>query len=465
MIGRFGRLSIGLALSTYAVFPPTLGAQRATADSTRLTLEDGIALALKNTLTVQLAAADVRQSAGALLEARGRFLPALGAGAGGFAEQGTTLLSSTATVPTDTRFVGAAWQLSSAVNLFNGFQDVATLRSAQLSRSAAQFALDRARQQAVFDVTQSFAQLTLDERLVEVAEANLALSRAREGQLEEQVRVGTRAPPDLFRQRAQTRADEGLVIESRNRARNDRVALLVRLRVDPARAVAIVPPAPDTLVLAESLLNATALAARALGDRADLGAARSRVEAADEAVRGARGGAMPRVVLGLDYVASARIFDWERVNGASTIVGGQRPIATQLGDQGVAVLSLGLAWPLFDRNRTRFDIERASVVADRERALAEDLRLRVIGEVERAVGDYRAAVQFRRTTVAGLAAAQEAFEAVQGRFDVGLASFIDLQSAQASLTQARAVAAQAEVNLSLQRDVLRLVTGSLATAR
>ena len=434
-------------------------------DSLRLTLDASVALALKGATAVQLAASDVRVGSGVLLEARGRFLPAIGAGAGAFAEQGTTLLSSTATVPTDTRFTGGLWQVSTAINLFNGFQDIATLRAAERTHDAAMRSLDRTRQQVAFDVTQAFEQLSLDERLVEVAEANLALSVAREAQLEEQVRVGTRAPPDLYRQRAQSRADEALVIDSRNRARNDRVALLVKLHVDPTRPVAFAPAAIDTTIIPDTALGVGLLSAQALSARPDLGAARLRAEAADDGIRAARGGAWPRVVLGLDYITSARVFDWERVNGANVIAGGQRALATQLGDQGIGILSLGVVWPLLDRNRTRADVERASAVADRDRALADDLRLRVVGEVERAAGDYRAAVQARRAATAGLAAAQQAFESVQGRYDVGLTNFIDLQSAQAALTQSRAVAAQADVNLTLQRDVLRLVTGGVTPVR
>ena len=115
--------------------------------------------------------------------------------------------------------------------------------------------LDRAKQQVAFDVAQAFYQVVLDRRLAAVAEANLALSTARDSQIEEQVRVGTRAPPDLYRQQAQQKADEVVVIDANNRTTTDIAALLNRLRLDATRPYVIVEPDADTARLAPEELR------------------------------------------------------------------------------------------------------------------------------------------------------------------------------------------------------------------
>jgi outer membrane protein TolC len=86
--------------------------------------------------------------------------------------------------------------------------------------------------------------------------------------------------------------------------------------------------------------------------------------------------------------------------------------------------------------------------------------LQVLGDVRQATDDYRAAVQKLRATDAGLASAQEAFDAVSARFDVGLGIFLDVQAAQTALAEAQAQHAAAAVNLVLQKQVLRYVTGA-----
>ena len=441
-------------------FVPRRATGQARPDTLHLTLADAVETAVRRAVTVQLADIDRAVGGVALLEAYSRFLPSLVAGVGVGLQAGSSLLGASSTTASDAQFRVGTWQLSASLNLFNGWRDQATVRAALSGRDAADLSLVRAKQLVAFDVTQAFEQVVLDQQLTGVAEAALAISRAREDQLTEQVRVGNRAPPDLLRQRAQTAADRVRLIGVRNRERADRVALLLRLRMAPGTPVRLEAP----LTLADSGPapdRADLLAARALAARPDLAAARARVSAADELTRFARGGWLPRLDLGLDLLGSARTFDYERQGGANVLTGSQRPFLEQLGSQRVGALSLGVSWVLSDRGRTRADVERARLGADRERVRAEDVRLAVLGEVDRALADNEAAREAMQAARAGLDAAEEAFTAVQGRYDVGLASFIELTTAQGALIDARAQAAAAEVNLVLQASVLRLVVGDV----
>lgn len=455
------RAPLGMAFARAAMraallVAPAVATAQPRRDTLRLTLPGAIATALGR--SIALAAADVDRRAGgvAVLEAYSRFLPSLSAGALLATQGGSTLLSSTATVATDTRITGGAWTVSAGLNLFNGFRDQAALRAALDARDAAELTLARARQLVAYDVTQAFEQVVLDRQLITVVEAALGLSTAREEQLVEQVRVGTRAPPDLYRQRAQTAADRVRLIAARNRERADRVALLLRLRLPPSTALALEAPAnADTADVGP----ADALARRALAARTDLAAAEARVRGADEQVRLAEGGWLPRVDLQLDAGAAGRYYDEARQGGTDVITTPQRPLATQLGAQRTVGLALGASWTPWDRGRTRADVQRARLAGERERLRAEELQLAILGEVDRAVADQDAARESLGAARAGLSAAEEAFTAVSGRYDVGLATFVELAVAQGALVEARAQEAAAQVNLRLQASVLRLVTG------
>ena len=446
-----------VAVLLTAALPLTARAQLR-ADTVHLSLAGAIATALDRAVTIQLADIDRRVGGVGVIEAYSRFLPSLTAGAGLGYQSGSTLLSSTATLATDARIGVGAWQLSASLNLFNGWRDQASVRAALSGRDASELSYVRARQLVAFDVTQAFEQVVLDQQLVEVARAALGISQAREEQLAEQVRVGNRAPPDLLRQRAQTAADRVRLIGTRNRERADRVALLLRLRMIPSTPVKL----EAALTLADSGLppqRADLLAARAIAARPDIAAADARVAAADQLTRVAQAGWMPRLDLGLDYLGIGRYFDATKQGATDVVTSPQRSLAGQLGSQRIAVLSIGASWALYDRGRTRADVQRARLGADRERIRAEDVRLAVLGEVDRALADNEAAREAVQAARAGLDAAEEAFTAVQGRYDVGLATFIDLTTAQGALIDARAQSAIAEVNLVLQASVLRLVVG------
>jgi outer membrane protein len=448
------------ALPRSAVSRIAVSSEQRTPDTLRLDLSASISLALERASAVQLGRQDVRLSAAALLESYGRFLPDVRAGASAFAQQGTLLLSSTALRASDASLYGTAYGLSSSINLFNGLRDREHLRAALLEQHAAESSLQRAREQVAFDVTQAFYQVVLDRRLTAVARATLELSQARETQLVEQVNAGTRAPPDLFRQQAQTKFDETVVIDAANRVRADESLLLRRLREDPTRPHQIAEPPADTAPLAERQRPLVSLLAQSLASRTDLQSSRQRVDADAFEVRSAEGARLPKIVFGLDLIGAGRVYGRDVIAGVDQLTVGQRPLVSQLGQQLFAVGTLGLSWDLFDRHRTQFDVERAMAVAYRDRLATEDLQLQIIGDVQRAIDDYDAARERLVASAAALRAAEEAFAAVQGRYDAGLATFVDVLSAQGALTQARALREQSVTAVALQKALVRYVTGA-----
>ncbi len=439
-----------------------LGAQtpRPAADSVHLTLQESLARAQTLSTEVLVASDSLRVSGARVLAAYGAFLPGVNGGAYALSAQGTTFLSGTALRASQAGWYAAEYQVSTALNIFNGFRDKAALKTSRFLQDAAGFSLQQAKQRITFDVLQSYFQVVLDHELIEVANSNLALSRSRQARLEGQVQVGFRSPPDLFRQRAQTASDEAGVIDIQARSQTDLVGLLRRLRLEATREYSVLDPPLDTTLLAADSLDTSRLIALALAGRPDLRAAQARASAADAAIAQATGEYLPQVVLGADFGVYGRNYEWERQNGVSLLTESQRAIGSQLDSQGLGVVSLGVVVPIFDRFATRFDIEKARATSHIATLASEDARLQVLGDVRQATDDYRAAVQKLRATDAGLASAQEAFDAVSARFDVGLGIFLDVEAAQSALSEARAQHAAAAVNLVLQKQVLRFVTGA-----
>jgi outer membrane protein len=462
------RFGFALACGTVGMFCARTDAcaqsPRSRTDTTRLTLDESLARSVRLSTEVLVSTDSLRLSGARVLEAYGAFLPAASTGAYTLSAQGNTMLSTTGLQPYQAGWYSSAYQVSTALNLFNGFRDRASLKSATFLRDAAGFSLAQAKQRISFDVLQSYYQIVLDKELAAVATANLELSRSRQARLEGQVQVGTRSPPDLFRQRAQTANDEASVIDIGARSASDLVGLLRRLRLDATREYTVDAPPIDTVALPPDSLDRATLVARALANRPDLHAAESRASAAEANIATASGGYLPQLVFGASFGVFARTYEWERQNGVSLLTQPQRAMGSQLDSQGLGIVTLGLAWPIFDQFQTRFEVERARATAHLSSLAAEDSRLQVLGDVRQATDDYRAAVEKLRASDTGLVSAQEAFDAVSARFDVGIGIFLDVQAAQTALGEARSQRAAAAVNLVLRRQVLRYVTGTPLTA-
>jgi outer membrane protein len=451
-------------------------AAAAQADSSRstvrLSLDESIALALRQATTVQLARADERVAAAQILTAYGRFLPSVTVGANTFAEQGTSLLSQTSLLPYDATFHGVSVGLSAGMTLFDGFRDRAGLREAIAQRDAASLTLKRAREEIATDVTEAYYRVVLDDRLTVAARGILNLTNKRLAQIEAQVDAGVKSPPDLYRQQALAREGEAAVIASESRGSADRISLLRRLRLDPHHDLQIVSPIDSTAraggtssVVTPSDLDESTLTARALLQRADLAAAGARRRGAEADLDRAHGVTLPRVSLQFDVVDVARVFDRQFQNGVDLVSKNPVPqsaLSDQLGHQFTGVVTLGVSLPLFDRWQARGDIERAEAQSSLFRFREDDLRDKVIGDVVQAVDEAKSSALSATAARAQVSAAQKAYDAVSGRYDVGMATFVEVATAQSDLARARNALEAAVVGQALAKARLALAVGGSA---
>jgi outer membrane protein len=435
-----------------------------TTDSLYLTLAQSIDVALKQATPIQIAQEDERVAAARVLSAYGRFLPAAAAGVSAYTEQGTALLSQSSLLPYDATFHGAVVGLSAGFTIFDGLRDRAGLRAAIARRDGATMTLARAREEIANDVSEAYYRVVLDDRLTKVARANLELSQRRLAQLVGQVGAGMKAPPDLYRQQALTREDEAAVIAAETKGSADRIALLRRLRREPTRPVAVSSEVPDTLTVSTDSLDVTQLSRVALSQRPDLAAAGDERRAAEAGITEAHGALLPRVAFEFDLVDAGRIFSRQQQNGIDLLGAKNAPpqssLGSQLGHQFSGIVSLGVSVPLFDRWQARAEVERAEAVAERSRLAEEDLHDRIVGEVAQAVDEIRSAGRTLDAASAQAAAAQKAYDAVSGRYDVGMATFIDVATAQTDLARARNSVEAAVVNQALARQHLATALGS-----
>jgi outer membrane protein len=426
-----------------------------------LTLNQSIALAINGATEILKAKNSLDFTGTQLMQTYLQFLPNLEAGAGYAWQSGRVYYTQTAptTVATTNRSVN--YSLTSTLNLFNGFGDVASLRSGRERNAAADMSLYRARQQIILDVTQAYLQVLLDRDIVSFAGSNLKSSRQRETLLEGQTQVGSKSLADLYRQQAQTSADELFFIQSQNRARDDQILLLRRLRVDLMKTYDLADIAIDTPTAKDPypVTDEQKLLLSAIEARADLRAFRASAEAAQWDVTTARSGYFPQLNLFADAAGTGELLDRQIVNGVNQLPLPQEPLGKQLGEHGVYTAGVNLNWGLFDRYLTRTAVSRADVNARDAQIDYEDLKLQVEGEVQQTIGDYHAALQQLESARRGVQSAQESYDAVQERYKVGASSIVDLLTAQSALVQAQSSDAQARIGFMLQEKTMENVLG------
>ncbi len=436
-------------------------------DAKVISLEESISLALRTATSVLKAQRDQQLGGTQVLQSYLQFLPNLSAQGAYNYSKGKNYLSSSVPTLVDGSSYGANYSISTTLNIFNGFADYAAWQAADERRGAAEKNLLRAKQQISLDITQAYLQTILDQKLVGIAEKNLKASKDRQTLLEEQTKVGVRNKSDLFRQQAQTSADESFLITSQNKYQTDLILLLRKLRINPDEKYQLAePPLEDQVAKLEaniSKLSTEEMIHQALENRKDYDVTRLNAEASRHDVTSARSNYFPRLDFVASYLTSSRRFDSQRANDLNVVPISQSTLDEQLRNQGSYFYGVLLTWNIFDRWTGVYGVEKAKATAFKSELDAEDFRNQVIGEVKQAVNDYTAAIQQLQSSQKGLVAARKAYEVTEGRYEVGSLNYVDLATAQAALVQAEATRAQALIGYELQKRVVDFALGTTAT--
>ena len=427
---------------------PTRDTARVVLRSDTITLQDAIAIALSQNNVTRFARNNVLLDSLSVRSARNAFLPNLSAGS--TTSQGFGAKSSGSGSQANSLSFSAG--LSSNATIYNGRQNVNTLRQAKLNVRASGEEFGRARQTVVFTVASDYLNLITQQEQLRVQNENLVAQEQELTQLEAFVKQGTRPIGDLYQQQAAVAQTRLAVVNARRATENAKVDLVQELVLDPRRNYVFVTPATTAPAAPEPTLNLDSLFDVALIQRADLRAENLRVQAAQRDVDIARGTRLP-VVTGSGGYSSG-------YNSAS-----DGSFFSQLDQRRGGSIGVGVSVPIFDRGASSIATQRALIALENElltlRALGESVEL----DVKRAFLDYNAAQEQLVAADAQARAAALSLEAAQARYRVGAATFVEVTLARATLIQAQSTVVNARSSVVFQRALMSYFTGELDPAR
>ena len=443
-LGKVVAPCLCLLLTGTLLRPSSADVPTLTVSSGRLSLQDAVAVALANNLTLKEARAD----ADAAL-----------AGARSVKAQASASLSTTTYATTgDSSNIFTTSPGVGPQNLFNvpprGFADqnlmlmvplstggriAGRTKTAQSQAAAASSSLDAARLSVAESVAEAYVTALLRQSLVDAAQSRLTAEDEQVRVTQEKVNTGRSAPVDLLREQAeQADAQEALL-----RAQNDAALGLVNLKV----VLGVSQDSPITLsdtldglagqpiALPVSLQEAQRLA---LARRPELAAAAQIAEAAKAAVRDAQGAYQPQVY---------------------GVAMGDAMALTQGRSRAGYSVGITASLPLVDGGQRRADVDAAKARMARAEAEAQVVQQTVTQEVTAAWLNLQVATVANRATGAGLIAAREAYRLADLRYNAGKSVAAERLDALAALTRARGSQAQVTSDLVIARAKLKRSMG------
>ncbi|MGB0130359.1 TolC family protein [Chlorobium sp.] len=433
----------------------------------RLSLRESISIALENASSLKKADNLVRLQGADVLRSYGSFLPKLSASAGYMPYSVSRSYSQLSTFGTETVKLKSEREtldltLTTSLNLFNGFGDYAALQAALKKEEGAEFSLARARQAVVFDVTQNYCQVLLNQEILAIARENLLTAKDQLKLSERQFEIGLKSMPDLYQQQAETASSELSVNRAEAQLERSRLELLRRLRIDPRSGFSLEPLPKEMLSADLRKPDIDSLIALAGKNRNDLQSQKLESDAARWQIRQAASSWYPKLDLNFN-VSTSGVESLRQTYSGFTVDYPYPPMAEQLENSIGYSVVLNLSWAIFDGFQTRFNVEQAKINHINQKLDYEDLQSDIALDLQQAAAEYHAAVASISSAKAGLKAAKAAYEGIKRKYDLGAAGFIELSSARAALFNAMSTLSQATYSLALQKNVLDFTSGTLST--
>jgi outer membrane protein TolC len=421
-------------------------------DTLRLSVDDAVAIALRQSDEIGLAAAQVEVADAQYGAARANALPQLRINGAYLHTYESARGQAVGAQFNQPNTYTANANLSQT--LFQGGKLFSAARAADELRDAARFDEREVRANVTLLVQRSYLEALFTDRIAELQQRNLALASSRVAQVEQFERAGQAARYDVLRARVERANIEPLAIQ----AQSDREIALLDLkrvlnlpiekpvalvsRVDPATAAAMLAALGDTTVVAERAAVRSAeliLAARQLGIRV------ARADYFPTLTAFFQSGFQAFPPPGLGFPTSRGNMD-----ASNCPAGSAATLRCQNGGFfSDRQLGLNISFPLFDGLRVKSNVDLARAQTRLAELQLQQQREAVSLDAARARAELRRASAVFAARQQNSAEAEEAFRLASLRFARGLSTQLEVSDAQLALLTAQSTEARATYDLFL----------------
>jgi len=427
--------------------------QPASDETLKLSLDEAIALGLKNNLGLKEAENGEKSIKGQKNEALQNFLPtitltgdtgvhqqslvAMGFGPS-MAKEFSSLLPPGSVIAEITRDELTEGKIQFGQMLFSG-PVIAGWKAAGAAERAAHFAKMSARGEVVQLVASAYLHAIAASSEVDNAKALESEDQLVLRNVHAAHEAGTAANLDELRARVQLQAQQQALIAAQNALEKNLILLKREIGIDPGQKIALTDPAPYSELSAETPEEVRAVAYKNRQDYQNLQNQAVEFKAIRSAYRSQR---LPTLSVGGYYGVSQ--------------VGG-------VGSHGNFVAQGTLSVPLFREAKLRGDVEAAQAQMDAVNAQLDDLRARIDLQVRSALLDVAATARLVDVARSNVELATRALSDETDRVNAGVDDNLPLVTAQATLAAAESNLVESLYQYNLSKLGLARAAGIIET--
>ena len=375
-------------------------------------LDDAVALGLKQNLGGVLATDVVTDARGQRWQALSELLPNVVTDTGFGVHQINVKAAFGLTIPNEPPIIGPFGYFDSRAYLTQSVLDWSSIERARSSKAqlkSAEFSSKDARELVVLVIVSNYLLVIADQSEVESATSQRDTAKALFQQTSDQKTAGLASAVDVLRSQVQLQSREQKLIVAKNNLAKEKLVLARAIGLPLGQKFEITTDVPYQELTPSSLDEALQSAYKA---RADFQSQVNRVRSAELARKAASAERYPSLGAETDYGLSG-------VNPGSS--------------HGTVDAAATLRIPIFQGGRVHGDVLRAEASLTGERQRLEDLRARIDQEVRDAYLDLDAAGQEVSVERSAVTLASRNLEQSRDRFASGVTDNIEVVQAQDAL--------------------------------
>ncbi|MDG1570990.1 TolC family protein [Robiginitalea sp. M366] len=395
------------------------------------TLEECVAYAVENNLTIQQMELDFESILLDESDAVNALLPDLNAQLRTGGNTGLTF-DPTTNAPVTTTIITATGNATSTMNLFDGLRNVYRIQRARINVLANQYRIDNLKDDIRINVATAFLQILSNKETLKALEAQYLVTQQDLQRTEQQVEAGVLPRGDLLEVQATAAGQEQQIVNARNQVMLSRISLAQLLQITDYDNFDVVTvdydiPASDILQYSPKVIFD-----KAVGFRNDIKLSETGVDLAQKDLQIAKGAYFP--TLGAFFNYNTRYSDQTR----DPLTGGEVSFADQLWLNDGISYGAQVNIPIFNGFATRNNVKRRQIDVKKAEIQLEQDKLALESTINTVYADVSNAATTYESAQKTLEARRTAYDYAKERYEVGLMNAFDFGQAQARLDSAQA---------------------------
>ena len=446
------------------------------------TLEDCISYAMDNNLDIKKQVQMVESNKATLLQTGLSALPSINAGANNIWNWGKTVDRYTNQFAT-TNIRSNNFSISTGVTLFNGLEKLNTFKQNQIDLMASKYDLDVIKDNISLSVAGYYLDILFNYELLDVARAQLEITKQQVDRMSKMVEAGSAAKGDLLNIQAQQAAEELTAINAENRLAISLLTLQQLIDLQVSKDFAIERPNLKMITPPKGVITSDYIYEQALATRPEVKSSELRVQSAQKQVAIARSGVSPSLTFGgtwaTGYSGAAKEVDPNidpvisvypigiTKNTFDTVLGFSREYSyrtmsfqDQIRNNDNKSIGFQLNIPIFNGWQVRNAISQAKIQHNIAEINLESQKRDLRKTIEQSWADAVAALKKYNSSQDKVAAQQESFNYTSQKFDVGMLTSFDYNNSKKELTSAQSDLLQAKYDYIFKTTILDFYMGN-----